>query len=569
MKRYNNILLALFISFVALTVGAQEKGFFIHTVSKGQTLYSISKMYGTTVEEIIEHNPECAIKLSIGYKLTIPQSSKTTAEEDVIVENRDKAIYHTIKSGETLYRLGKMYNIAPKAICEANPGLSISNFRVGEVVLIPKSETIEKPSIKEEKIGIKKTTKTHKVKRGEDIEEICAKYNITEEELFAANPGLKKGKLKRNRILNIPVKEETAKNTVKKEEEKELTNREIFLQVEEYNDSIDSAKNEYTDESIVKVAVILPFLLDKYAPNEQGRMVEYYQGLLMAVKELKEEGHSFEINTFDSGSKENTLDSLLNSGSLDKMDLLIGALYPNHNKELAQFAKEKEIPLVIPFTSKEDEIFRNPMVYIVNSIQSYIIPEVTARFIERFPNANVVFVEDTEKSNKREFITILTDELDKNGITHTTLPISNFSNSENTDRTLKEVFIADKENILIPTSSSAKILNTLLPTLIQTKILDEEKRIPEFKVFGYPEWQIHAKDTRDSFYELDTYFYATFYSHYSIPESSEFQEKYIIFFLQTYFLEFFTIYCVFSSNEIFIFSKTVVYGFYLRCMNIA
>lgn len=51
--------------------------------------------------------------------------------------------------------------------------------------------------------------------------------------------------------------------------------------------------------------------------------------------------------------------------------------------------------------------------------------------------------------------------------------------------------------------------------------------IPDYKLFGYPEWQIYAKDTREQMYEVETYFYATFYSHYSIPEITNFQEEYI------------------------------------------
>jgi hypothetical protein len=172
------------------------------------------------------------------------------------------------------------------------------------------------------------------------------------------------------------------------------------------------------------------------------------------------------------------------------------------------------------------------MVYIVNAMQSYIIPEVTSYFIKTFPNANVIFVEDTEKSNKMGFVTALTEELDKNEMSHFTMPISNFytgeeDSAEQLKTTLLKVLDPDKENIFIPTSSSAKMLNTLMPTLIQTRILDESDSIPQYKLFGYPEWQIYAKETRDLLYDLDTYFYATFYSHYSMPESSKFQDEYI------------------------------------------
>ena len=44
----------------------------------------------------------------------------------------------------------------------------------------------------------------HKVQRRETIFSISREYGITEEELIAANPELKKGKLKRGTFLFIP-----------------------------------------------------------------------------------------------------------------------------------------------------------------------------------------------------------------------------------------------------------------------------------------------------------------------------------------------------------------------------
>lgn len=524
MKRNRTIFIITAMLLTAIAGNAQTSSFFTHTVSKGQTLYSISKMYGTTVDEIVKHNPGSAAKLSIGQKLSIPQKSAGPEQPSSTGKENNGAKYHTIKSGETLYRLGKMYGLTPQQICDANPGLSISNFRAGEVVLIPvknESETPDKKTIEEKEpltiVG------THKVKKKEKIEDICAKYGITKEELIEANHGLNPDKLKKGTKLNIPAPRKKAEKE-SHVKEIELTDRELFIKVEEYKDSIKAISKP--DDGMLRVAVILPFLLDSYAPSEQGRMVEYYQGFLMAVKELKEKGYSFEINTYDSGHKNNSLKPLLSSGELDDMDLIIGALYSEHNKELAKFAKRKEIPLVIPFTSKEDDIFRNPMVYIVNTMQSYIIPEVATNFVNRFPNANVVFVEDTIKSNKQEFISGLTYELDKNGIPHTTVPMVSITGEERALPALKELMKEDRENFIIPTSSSARTLSSLLPTLVQSNIIDSIG-VPEYKLFGYPEWQIHAKDMREQLYEVDTYFYATFYSHYSLPDVTRFQNRYI------------------------------------------
>ncbi len=494
------------------TLSAQKANIVSHTVTQGQTLYSISKMYNTTVDEIIKFNPGCAEVLSIGQKLIIPSNS---------AQEKKSARTHTIKSGETLYRLSKMYNITTEELCAANPGLSINNFRAGEVIVIPTKESEEAKAsekvqatqpVLDEKEPVIATT--HKVKRKESIESICEEYGITPQELIKANPVLKEKKLKRKMVLNIPApsrKTEPAQHET------------IIQQKEEFVETISKGIN---NDKELNVAVVLSFLLDSYAPKEQSRMVEYYQGFLMAVEQLKREGYSFTINTYDAGHKEKSLDSLLKSSAFEDVEMIFGASYPKHCKELAKFAKEREIPLVIPFSSKKDEAVGNPTVYVANGIQSFILPEISSAFVKTFPNANVVFVEDTVKSNKKEFINSLTAELAKDSIPYTTLPMSLLTNEDSVLTTMASVYREDKEMIFIPTSSSATTLNTLLPSLLHARGIDS-LNVAKFKLFGYPEWQIHAKDTRELMYEVDTYFYATFYSHYSLPRVAEFQEDFI------------------------------------------
>ena len=522
MKPYHSIIALFVLSIFTLSVNAQEITYTSHTVEQGETLYSISKKYNTTVANIIKFNPECKEKLSIGQSLKI-HSNSIKAEKDIIATpNSNGDIHHTIQNGETLYRLSKIYGITTQEICDANPGLSTSSFRVGEVVIIPnqgnkaKTEFVKSDIAENEEDDDNKectTPNTHKVKKGETLYSISRKYDITIEELTNANPILKDGKLKKKMVLYIPEKSRKGIEAIADE-------------ILEENIIKPKEREKASKDSITRVAIILPFLLDSYAPSEQGRMIEYYQGFLMAVEKLKDAGYSFEINTYDSGHKGSSLNNLLATGKLNKMDLIIGALYPEHNKELANFAQKHDIPLVIPFTNKSNELFRNPMAYFINAPQSQIIPEVSKHFINSFPNANVVFVEDTVKSNKQEFIAILTDKLDLNGMNHTTIPMSSITTPETTLITLKEVLKDDKENIIIPTSSDSKTLNNLLPSLVQAKYIDTLD-IADYKLFGYPEWQIYAKDTQEQLYEADTYFYTTFYSHYSMPEVSKFQNDYI------------------------------------------
>ena len=530
MKRYRHIIILTALLLFAAFANAQNGEFINHKVTQGQTLFSISKMYDTTVEAIVKNNPGSASKLSIGQVLRIPKQKADNGnnEQDVV---RNGKLYHTIRSKETLFSLGKRYGVTPDEICAANPGLSINNFPVGKEIVIPGQKSEAKSAQKEppykfvpvEKDKTPKIEKTHTVKRRETIEKICNNYGVSVEDFLKVNPELKGSEVKRKMVVNIPTKRSA------KEENKQP----VLIVGTPDPEPEKEVYNRFADGT-TRIAVVLPFLLDRYAPEEQGRMVEFYQGFLMAVERLKREGHSFEINTFDTGAKEKSLDSLISSGALDRMDLIIGAYYPNHNKELGRFVKDKDIPLIVPFSNRKDELYNNPMAFFVNTLQAAILPDVASNFVSTFPKANVIFVEDTVKSNKRDFIKTLTAQFDKNGIPHTTIQMEqiafNEKEIENDDEELVLPFASlaaeGMENIIIPTSSSKETLNRILPGLVMANLLDTAL-MNDFKLFGYPEWQVYAQQAREQLYEVDTYFYATFFSHFSLPEAARFQNDFI------------------------------------------
>ncbi len=102
----------------------QTNGYFLHTVESGQTIYALSVMYNTSTEAIYLLNPESRNGIKTGEVLKIPQTSP-------------RVIYHTIEPKETLYSLSKKYNISGEDIIESNPGLSVQTFNIGKTILIP------------------------------------------------------------------------------------------------------------------------------------------------------------------------------------------------------------------------------------------------------------------------------------------------------------------------------------------------------------------------------------------------------------------------------------------------
>ena len=238
----------------------------------------------------------------------------------------------------------------------------------------------------------------------------------------------------------------------------------------------------------------------------------------MAVDSLKRTGTSVDLYVYNSGGENVSLNPLLAQPEMKQMDIIFGPLYQQHIKPLADFAQKNEIRLVIPFTSKDNTVFRNPSVYQINTPQSYLYSEVYDHFIRQFSQANIIFIEATDGAKeKAEFIKGLKDELRGKGIT--TKSIS----EDATTTSMGAVLAAGRENVFIPTSGSNLTLIKILP---QLTLLVREHPEANVHLFGYPEWQTYTKDHLDAFFELDTYFYSSFYTNNLLPTAINFTKRY-------------------------------------------
>lgn len=510
MKFIQSVFLALaIIAGSSINVMAQattESGYFLHTVTKGQSLYSISSMYNVTIDDIVRLNPGSDKQIREGAALKIPQATAT---------NSDKPVFHTIQAGETLYRLSVKYNVTTQAICEANPGLSSNNFRSGQVIVIPvqsQSPVLEtsQPTVKDEPTEKKNDWKDmHKVERKETIYSISREYGITEEELIAANPELKKGKLKRGTFLFIPYGKNDRKEQSTENVTKELTNEEIFNQYE----------STQKDINTIKAAVMIPFMTGQTTnKDDQIRMVEFYEGFLMAVDSLKKQGVSIDLYAYDTKGSSATTNNILAKKEMKDMDIIFGPAKTQNIDELAAFADKNNIRLVIPFTPKVDEVFNNPHIYQVNTPQSYLYSEVYEHFTRKFTDSNVIFLNagngDIEKD---EFVKGMKTELKNKGIKYRDFIV--------TDNFYEITTVMDtlKNNVFIPTSGKSTALVKILPQLTQIR---RERPNYQINLFGYPEWQTYTNDYLASFYEIGTYFYSSFYTNNLFPAAINFTHSY-------------------------------------------
>lgn len=138
----------------AASSGANQSGRTV-TVSTGQTLYSIARENGVSVQDLVSANGLAPpYHLKAGQKIAIPSSSSSGRSyasgqsQQVRAEaaSADAASgqslasnggTHTVRPGETLYSLGRAYSVSPGQIASLNGFGTSHQLKVGEKVRIP------------------------------------------------------------------------------------------------------------------------------------------------------------------------------------------------------------------------------------------------------------------------------------------------------------------------------------------------------------------------------------------------------------------------------------------------
>ena len=500
---FKHILLISAVLFSAQQTMAQTESYFLHTVTKGQGLYSISRMYGVTEDDIIKLNPGSNIVIKAGEQLRIPQTKKVETRTATTPTNGSSERFHTIKTGETLYRLTVIYGLTAREICNANPGLSAENFKVGQVIIIPErnesAPQATEPKVTEPAPMVVQTTPAmeqkrsncrteHVVKRKENIYRISRMYNITELELVNANPELRKRKMKVDEILCIPY----PKAEQEKLQEQQATTPIVTI-IPTDEELFAELKTKSEDIEQIKTAIILPLMLNDSVSSEQMKMVEFYEGVLLALDSLKRQGVSIDLHVYDSGNKWASIQPILERPEMKEMNLIIGPVYDTHITEAAAFAENNGIRMVVPFARQVDAVFTNPYVYQVNTPQSYFYSEVYDHFFMQFPQPNILFFETPEEKDD-DLISGFKRELSYRDIPYTVLLADTATNKD----TILTRLDTKRKNILMMTSEKSGCLNNMVP-VFQLLVRDTAATKFDISLFGYPQYQVYTNNHLASF----------------------------------------------------------------------
>jgi LysM repeat protein len=94
-----------------------------HTVATGETLYSIATKYSVSVDALKKSNPGLTSSISLGQVLNVPIKGGATTTQKSTTTTNQETIEHKVASGETLYSIARKYGVSVEDIKKSNPGL--------------------------------------------------------------------------------------------------------------------------------------------------------------------------------------------------------------------------------------------------------------------------------------------------------------------------------------------------------------------------------------------------------------------------------------------------------------
>ncbi len=514
------------------------KFYYLHIVREKQTMFSICKAYSVGIKEVMSINRKKTHNIDLNEILRIPFVQSTVVNSSVNTSKKEISdyFYHVIQKGNTLYSLSKQFNQSIKNIKANNPEVGENGkLTVGTVLKIQKQT---KPKQK----GKKKNT--YKVKASDSEADILLKFNIKRRAFRRLNRHVGSFRnISAGTIVNLP---KNAKQIVSVEEPTEKT-IENLGQATDYNQIFKDYTRDTTVQSKINIALFLPLyaalsdslnweytyqdtlqIMTRREPEttypKSRDFIRLYQGVLLAVEDLKKQGLEINLHVFDTETKQSTVRQTLENLGTQKLDLILGPVYSNTFELVAEYAQANQIPIVSPLSSKNKQLHNNPFVFQLNTSIQSLCDNIFNHLMSDKENKNIVIVHSKNYKELEEYklVSDIEQQLFQNGRywKYSNLNYSKISFEDYGNLGLEYLLSKTQENIIVIPSSKPAVVESFLTNL---RILSKSYPI---KLIGFPSWQRYSSMDASNLFELNTQILSPYFIDYKSENVSQFVDRF-------------------------------------------
>ena len=365
---------------------------------------------------------------------------------------------HIVLERQTLFSISKAYNVSIEDLYSYNPSLKENGLKKNSILIIPCQEAGEAAPVKaEEPVAAANVTETptpaeqtgekvHVVKWFEDIESIAEKYGVSVEAIMKAN-GLKSKKLSKRQTLVIPASSEIAGEEVQTEETAEEETAQPEAEESEKEDQIDLGWLFPNRE--VSVSLLMPLKATGNSSSQNN--MDFYSGVLLATYDLAAEGIKTELNVYDAADGNLPVTKERIEGS----DLVIGPVSSGDIGRLFEIAPGAKA-VVSPLDPRAETLVQTYGNLIQAPVPHKLQYEDLALWMKEDTRASDKVVVITEKGARaNQAVSLMTAAVDSTGISYSPFSYSILEGRSVTDPLTRLMTETGTNRVLIASESEA------------------------------------------------------------------------------------------------------------------
>jgi LysM repeat protein len=374
------------------TINEADIIFKLHRVKRRETLFGISQLYNLQIDDLKKYNKELySRELKKGERIRIPMGVKESVADAIAETNTtNTSATHTVLPKETKFGIARKYGISMAELSAMNPSIG-EGLQIGAVLNVPNVSVLESATIEDEKYDF------YEVKPKEGFYRLKVKLGLSEEEIIALNPYAKDG-LKDGMILKIP----------KDSDEIDIENATVV-----------NLENYINNKTKKKIALMLPFRINRSVNDSLNTdllkgdatlriALDFYSGVLMATEFAKDHGISVELTVYDTEASETKVSSIIDKNDFDNIDAVIGPLLRKNVEKAASELRSTDTPVFSPLSNKEVKISSNLFQTLPTD---EMLQEAMLSYLKSHAQGkNIVLISDAKKhASKQAILAALTN----------------------------------------------------------------------------------------------------------------------------------------------------------------
>ena len=338
----------------------------VYTVVKGDTLYSLSKRYNITIEELTAANPAMADGLKAGCNIKIPHKVEPKSKKS---PKKSKRLFRSYKvaKGDTMYSIARLFEISVTTLIEDNANIDPAQIKVGDIIYVRRDQigTVTEQQNREHLDNQQKAMNSvasdqysyHVVHQGETAESIAQRFDTKVKTLLELNGFDSRDSIREGLIIKVP-KPKSGTSLPQQpalgQQPQEQTTPAVTEPEAEVVEDV-RFRALYPDTR-AEVALMLPLGTRERANQNY---VDFYQGFLLAADSLRLEGYESHIHLYNTAHDIAKVDQIIASEQLKSANLIVGPVYEDTLIPVARYAQKHSIPVVSPLANLTQSSYSN------------------------------------------------------------------------------------------------------------------------------------------------------------------------------------------------------------------